>query len=367
MKVQLVADEFFAWNFYGGYGAFTRKLGCELVKHGVEVEAIVQKISSLQKPVGESEIIDGVTVTTLPRGKLDKLSSILYSTDADIIHSQCGRFDTYLAFKNNPETIRIATIQDLRTKQEYALIQRHYEPKKFVKRQWAKIVDRYYKKALQNCDAVAIQAKLLAAKANEAFNIKKFHYLPNFIDIPKGKITKSPNPSIVFLGRLDPIKDPELTLKTATKLPDVDFYILGKARNPLRDKQLRVRYGHFKNIHFLGHQSGKIKDDILSKCWILINTSAYECFPVSFLEAAAHQCAIIATQNPDEFTEKFGHYTAYHGEYLHLNLAVDIQFLLKNDAWRDLGKKAYDYVCQNHSTEVGVQNHLNLYRRLLHN
>jgi len=64
VKVLLVADEFFAWGVYGGFGAFTRKLGKELVKRGVEVEANIQHISKLQQPVGETEITDGVKVTT---------------------------------------------------------------------------------------------------------------------------------------------------------------------------------------------------------------------------------------------------------------------------------------------------------------
>jgi hypothetical protein len=44
MKILLVTSEFFAWGVYGGYGSFARKLGGELVKHGVEVDVIVQKM-----------------------------------------------------------------------------------------------------------------------------------------------------------------------------------------------------------------------------------------------------------------------------------------------------------------------------------
>lgn len=363
MKVQLVADEFFSWGVYGGFGSFSRKLGKELVNRGIEVDAIVQKISDSQKSVGETEEIDGVTVKTLPRSKYGKFRrSDLYSTDADIIHSQCGRLDTYWAFRRNKDRKKIVTIQDLRTREELEMIS-PAEPTNMIQRLWSDYVDRLFKKALDSADAVCCQARLLIPKIMKRYRLEKEpKILPNFVDIPgEGKLKKDVVPNVVWLGRLDEIKRPELCFELAKENPNVTFWILGAAHDKERDKMLRERYGNIDNLKFMGFQDGILKEDALSKAWVLINTSIYECLPVSFLEAAAHKCAILSTQNPDDFTSSFGRFCEPTVELL----CRGLKELLYADEWKHLGEKGYLYVKENHSTEAGLSRHIDLYKELL--
>jgi glycosyltransferase involved in cell wall biosynthesis len=364
MKVLLVADEYFSWGVHGGFGAFTRKLGKELVKKGIEVDAIVHKISPSQKPVGDAELIDGVLVKTLPRRKPSKLiSPELYLTDADIIHSQCGMYDTYLTFKRNPSLKKIVTIQDLRTKKEYDELENleMFSKYPWYKAIWANYVKNCYRKAMKMSDVIACQAHVLFPKVREVFGVDAEILLPNFIDIPTKKITKSKNPSIIWLARLDPIKQPEICFGLAEKTPDVDFYILGSSHEKYggksRDDHFREKYSHVKNLHFLGFQTGEVKERILSEAWILINTSAYECLPVSFLEGMAHKCAILSNQNPDHYTT---HYGAWVSRYTDFEMKLDQ--LLKDDHWKEQGERGYNFVKNTHSTEIGVEKHIALYR-----
>lgn len=337
-----------------------------MVKKGVDVEAIVHKISPLQGPVGSVENIDGVSVKTLPRRKPQKIiEKKLYLTDADVIHSQCGMFDTYLAFKRNSAK-RILTVQDLRTKAETDALFRleKFSRYPWYKAIWAKYVRNCYKKAMNLSDIVACQARILFPKVREIYGIKTDFLLPNFIDIPKKKIKKSKDPSIIWLSRLDPIKQPEICFYLAQERPDIDFYILGSSHEihggKNRDNHFRKKYSHVKNLHFLGFQSGDVKERILSEAWILINTSAYECLPVSFLEAMAHKCALLSTQNPDGYTEKFGAWALTPMQF-----GAELNILLHNDSWSEKGKMGYDYVSKYHSTKVGVEKHISLYEDLL--
>ena len=366
MKVLLVADEYFSWGIYGGFGAFTRKLGAELVKKGIEVEAIVHRVSSYQKPVGEVEVIDGVSVKTLPREKPAKFwLQELYQTDADIIHSQCGLFDTYLAFRNNPEIPKVITVQDLRTKEENQRLAQYEKTSGYpwYKQIWARYVKSCFIKAMKSADVVASQAKMLLPKIKEIYGVEASILLPNFIDVPLHDFRKSEDPTVLWLGRLDPIKCPELCFDLAKESPDVQFNILG-ASHPAyggieRDTFFKKTYSDVKNLHFLGFQSGKVKENLLSKSWILINTSAYECIPVSFLEAMAHKCAILSTQNPDGITSRFGAWSKSEVEELKRNL----DYLLPRCL--GLGEHGYDYVKSAHSTEKGVKQHIELYEGLL--
>ena len=361
MKVCLIADEFFSWGVYGGFGAFTRKLAGELVKHGVKVEVFVHKISQEQKPVGETEFIDGAKVTTLPRNPLTKVHrKEFYKTDAQFIHSQCGLYDTSLFFGRNPKAKKIVTVQDLRTKADLKIIG-STKKKSLLRRVWANHVHRSFEKALEKADVIACQAFLLKPKIREIYHVKKpIRYLPNFVNVSSSKFKKTSSPSVVWLGRLDTIKQPELCFNLARQMPHVTFNILGEAHDKLWQQHLLETYGSIKNLHFHGFNTGELKEKILSESWILINTSRYECLPVSFLEALAHKCALLSTRNPDNYTRAFGAYT-------HANIKSLIQglnYLLEKNRWRILGDIGYDHIREVHSTEKGVAAHLQLYGEL---
>ena len=316
--------------------------------------------------MGCVENIDGVLVKTLPRSKPRKhLERELYLTDSDVIHSQCGMYDTFLAFKSNSAK-KIVTVQDLRTKKEYASLAFFEQFSKYpwYKAIWSNYVRNCYKKAMEMADVVSCQANILFPKVHKIYGIKTDFLLPNFIDIPKRKIKKSKDPSIIWLSRLDPIKQPEICFKFAQKRPDVDFYILGSSHEKYggndRDEHFKQKYSHVKNLHFLGFQTGEVKERILSEAWILINTSAYECLPVSFLEAMAHKCALLSNQNPDGYTDKFGSWVSSPEQF-----GANLNLLLFNDSWLEKGKMGYDHVIKYHSTKVGIEKHISLYRDLM--
>jgi len=282
----------------------------------------------------------------------------LYVTDADVIHSQSGMLDTYLAFKRNKKCGKLVTVQDLRTLEDLQQIG------SFERLGLAKKLSRYltlklYGRALRQADKVFVQAELLIPKVKEMFNYNA-DLMPNFVNIPKSNMVKADVPTVVWLGRLDPIKRPQLCFDLAKHTPEVQFYILGKSHSNL-DYASDPYYRDVKNLHFMGFQNGSVKEDVLSKAWILINTSVYECLPVSFLEAMAHKCAILSTQNPDNYTSNFGMVTDFSID----SLENGLRELLYADNWRFLGEKGYEYVSKYHETSKCIQDHIDLYRTLI--
>ncbi len=361
MKVQLVVDEYFSWGVYGGYGAFARKLGRELVKKGIQVEAIVQKISPTQPPVGCDTFIDGVLVKTIPRRKVEKfLFGNHYKTDVDVIHSQSAKLDTHLAFHRNPEAVKVVTIQDLRTMAELKAV-KDPEVSSFVRTQWSKYSSALFGEAVREADAVACQAHLLRPKIQKLFKRKNVLFMPNFVDVPPLP-SKSERPSVVWLGRLDEIKRPELCLNLAKSFHNVTFNILGKSHDEATQERLQKNYAEYENIHFLGFNDGELKEQVLNEAWILVNTSLYECLPVSFLEAFAHGCAVLSTQNPDNLTDTFGYYCPPSVD-MHTDLQRGLLHLL--ESWEARGISAYRYAKKFHETSKCVQDHINLYKQLI--
>jgi len=358
---------------------FTRKLGTELAKHGLDVEAFITTADYKNRaPIGQYEVIDGVKVKTLPRLRHKLFHGKIYETDADIIHSESGPFDTWFTFKNNVGKPKLITVQDLRSYQErkrlYALggephtIEWSIPKPTHIPISW--LTWQTAKQNILHADLVACQAHLLENKVKSIFHYNKpTAYLPNFIDVPSYPTKKFDRPSIVFLGRLDHVKNPELMFHLARLAPDVDFYVLGKSHYKDRDNKYKEKYGNKKNVFLLGHQEGKVKEEILTKSWILLNTSFYECMPVSFLEALAHGCALLSTQNPDEYTKRFGYYTplTYLRSLTAEGLLDGLRLLLKDDNWKVKGKLGYDQVQKFHNTQTEIQRHIQLYKRMVEN
>jgi glycosyltransferase involved in cell wall biosynthesis len=367
LKVALVGLEYFHWGVFGGFGMFTRKLAVELVKRGVTVEVLVSKLSS-EQTFGLSEIVDGVKVTTAPRVR-SKLFSDVYHFDADVVHEQYNPMDAYLAFRANHGAVKVVTVQDLRTYQERQNIfgltgdmSIHFGFPSGWHKTYQNFLLNLEAKNIRSASAVICQAHLLEPKVRGMFGFKgELLFYPNFIDVPARVFNKSARPSVLWLARLDPVKNPLLAYKVAECCPEVDFYILGKATTAAM-AELVERYRHIPNLHFMGHIDGEAKEALLCSCWFLINTSFYECLPVSFLEGLAHKCCLVSTQNPDGYTERFGF---YDDSYSVERLAAGLRSLIVSGDWQAKGKLGYEYVKAFHSTEVCVNQHLELYRRLL--
>lgn len=367
MKITITGLEYFQWGVYGGFGFFTRKLATELTKRGVEVEVLVPKLSNQQKPE-QVDWFDGVKVVTTPKIR-SMINSPIYKTDCDVIHEQYNPLDTLLSFRANPSAAKVVTIQDMRTYEERKRIGEvthddsiHFGFPKGWRVYYQKFILGIEGYNIRSANVVACQAKLLYPKIRSMFGYKgQMTFLPNFIDVPEGPFKKTDKPSVLWLARIDPIKDPLLMFKVAKAVPGVDFYVLGQTTNP-NMARLVAEYSDVPNLHFVGHQEGNIKEELLNKSWILINTSVYECLPVSFLEALAHKCAILSTQNPDNYTENYGYYDATATVE---GLVSGLKSLIENDNWKAKANEGYSYVKANHATDVCVQQHIDLYRRLI--
>lgn len=141
----------------------------------------------------------------------------------------------------------------------------------------------------------ATPAPPLLAKIPGAYGVPAADgsFLPNIVDrAPAGPIVKSPRPSVVFLGRLDPIKRPWLFAELARHFPCVDFVFLGKphfcGKGSWEPSSLP------ENIRMSGHLDGPDKIRVLSAAWVLVNTSIHESLAVSFLEALACETPLLA-------------------------------------------------------------------------
>ena len=213
-------------------------------------------------------------------------------------------------------------------------------------------------KILKRKIAFCAQGYFLIEMARQTYGLNsiKPHILPNPVPLPKNRELKfSKKPSLLFIGRLDPVKRPWIVFELAKRFPGVDFYIAGKTHVPELIDPIINQYSHLANLKFRGLVGETERNQLIQSSWGLINTSIHEAIPVSFLESLAFGKCIISCQNPDNLTEKYGYYT---GEYLGDGydagtldkFSEKIEQLLSNRKQIiEKGTEAKHYVEQNHS------------------
>ncbi|HAV76521.1 MAG TPA: hypothetical protein DCX53_04115 [Anaerolineae bacterium] len=355
MKICLISVEIFAWGKYGGFGRSTRMIGRELVKRGIDVTAIVPRRAG-QKRV---EVLDGIRVLGFePRRPFSALELIRVA-DADIYHSQEPSFTTYLSQRSMPGRKHIVTFRDTRDIKDWWIELLH------PSLNYSQVISNFIYEdnflvhsAVRKAERWFTAAQLLIPKARRKYRLPRDpEFLPSPILIPTN-VEKSESPLVCFVGRLDRRKRPQLFFELAEQFPDVRFEAVGEGRDSTWERELKSKYGHLPNLYirgFVDQFGGSELSSLLARSWVLVNTSAREGLPTSFVEAAGHGCAILSEIDPDGFSSQFGCHVT-DGDY-----ANGLRLLLQDFNWREKGLRGMEFVRRTFSLSDSIDKHIHIY------
>jgi glycosyltransferase involved in cell wall biosynthesis len=153
-------------------------------------------------------------------------------------------------------------------------------------------------------------------------------------------------------------------------MPQYEFYILGatgKGRDEAGNAQALEPYRNIngsskiKNLHFVGHVDGKIKNQYIESAKLLLNTSIWEGIPVSWLEALSYGTVIVSAFDRDDIVARFG---TFVGEVLGdgidqedlLKFATAIEYWMTQDAEREAcAQKAIEFIRNRHSIAAFIE------------
>lgn len=359
MRICLISVEMFAWGKYGGFGRATRLIGREFAKRGHEVFAVVPRRSGQR----EVEALDGITVFGFSPYWPWTATRYLRECDADIYHSCEPSLATYLALRAMPQRRHLVTFRDPRDfrdwRMEFALPSLNrlqvlhnyfYENNVLVRR------------CIRRMDAVYTIARSLTPKVQAMYRLPTApQFLPTPVAVPPD-VRKAQHPTVCYVARLDRRKRPELFFELARQFPHVRFIALGRSRDPAWEAALRRRYAGLSNLEiagFVDQFSHGRHAEVLGQSWVMVNTATREALPNAFLEAAAHQCAILSAVDPDGFTSRFG-YHVRDGDF-----AVGLTWLLEQERWRERGLLAKRFVQETFELDGAINRHLTAYARIL--
>ncbi len=363
MRICFISNQIAAWGKIGGFGTATRAIGAGLARRGVDVCAVVPRRGKAGQ--GAVESLDGMTVFGTSDWQTMTSGAIFKDIGADIYHSQEPTVASYLAQRSVPAAIHIVTCRDPRGLADHMVELRHTN----LRRRLIFPVTWYYeasplvKRAVQRATAVFCPAPCLIPKIKRLYGSSVSpHFVPSPIDLPNRPPRKSQTPLALFVGRWDHRKRIERFFDLASQFPEVRFIAVGRAHDEAYDRHLRRTYGPLANVEAPGFVS-RFGDgglyELYAKAWVLVNTSAREGLPYTFVEAAGWSCAILSCLNPDGFADRFGfHVTG--GDF-----AAGLEWLLAEDRWRLQGAAGARYVAEIFSEENSIDEHVRWYESLL--
>ncbi len=349
LSVCFVSTEFFGWRRYWGIGRITRDIGAGLAERRVEVTVVAPR----GEGQGAVEDMEGMRIHGFPLYSYPLTRPIYRQCDADVYHSEEPSWGSILAMREKPDRVQVLTCQNPKTWDDWEQVNKFYPLRR---RLFNELFSRRLRKAVGEMDEVYCQANYIRPKVKELYGlVSELGFLPNPVDVPESPPRKADGPTVCFLGRFDGEKRPELFLELATRFPDVEFIAVGAAHDRRRDLNLREKYGDTPNLMMPGFLDGDEKFAVLGSAWILVNTSVSECLPVSFLEAAAHGCAILSFHDPDGFSSGFGFHASEGG----------LGWLLEEERGMELGERGRSYVSEVHRREKVIDMHIEAYKALL--
>ena len=111
-------------------------------------------------------------------------------------------------------------------------------------------------------------------------------------------------------------------------------------------------------VGFIDQFKSTRHSEILEESWVFVNTAAREALPNSFIEAAAHGCAILSSVDPDGIVSNFGYFADKD------NFKEGLATLLENNLWKEKGSGGREYIQETFELNKSIERHLTIYEKL---
>lgn len=366
LRVGIVANEFFdpETGRVGGFGWAAKNAADLLRKHpscNVDVSYLTtgEKAGSPQKNL----IVDGIPIISVYGSRFQKMLQMI-QINVDVLLTIDYRSNYRGVFNILPFVPIITWVRDPRTPADITKVNSLKIPGNNVKpagtkAQETRSLGAYRKRPfpLKNHVNLANKMPYMKEKNKEVYNIPSSNWVlpnPDVVDYSRVEVKKAKKPTVVFIGRLDPIKRPWIFVELARQIPEADFLMLGK--NHFNQENGWKIDGVPENLKLLGHVTGQEKYEVLSSAWIFVNTSIHEESPVSVLEALAYETPLVCFEDWGGIVSKYGISIGQRlGSGLNAlpDLTAAVRKLLNNEELRiDYGKRGRDYVEKEHNDEA---------------
>ena len=213
-----------------------------------------------------------------------------------------------------------------------------------------KVFDYGIRKA--NC--VITQTRFQQTLLLKHFNIDTPFVVPNFAPIPEAPPPKENPIKVLWVANFKKLKQPEIFIKLSKDFGKIDsnvkFYMIGASAWDLNwNEKILKEIKETKNLFYLGSLPVNEVNDLFQKSHILINTSLYEGFSNTFIQAWFNEVPVISLNcDPDGLLGEKNVGLFCYGSY---NIMFEnLKRLIQDENYRiKMGKVARAYAKENHS------------------
>ena len=221
--------------------------------------------------------------------------------------------------------------------------------------------DRWlYRRGLSRVDRIVVQNQT-QLDACRSFFKRDPVLIPSCYELPADAQPRNGN-NVLWVGRMDEGKRPELAVEVARRLPHRRFVIIGgappgdAARTALFEK-VRSEAAKLHNVEMTGFMPLDQVERRFDTARVLINTSSYEGMPNTFLQAWARGVPVVATVDVGA-----GIYPVCQDADA---LADAVEALFQEENWDAASRAARGYFQQSHSTTAVIARYGQLLEELL--
>lgn len=158
--------------------------------------------------------------------------------------------------------------------------------------------------------AISAASHIITQTEQQAQLLKERHgrestTIPNPIDLTNTVTPMEDRPFVLWVGKSDTdVKRPLLALEVAKRLPYVRFVMVMSKRDPEIYEQ--VWREATPNVTLIDSVPLNEIEELFSQAFAFVNTSVFEGFPNTFLQAAKHGVPIVSLNvNPDQFLDRY--------------------------------------------------------------
>jgi glycosyltransferase involved in cell wall biosynthesis len=209
------------------------------------------------------------------------------------------------------------------------------------------IIGKLYRKALRKSNIVLFQ---YTTQREKYYKFVDHHsVIPNIA--PEKYITANKAKSSNFalwVGAFDENKHIDKLIELAKNLPKQKFVVVAKNSEGIF-RNLEVELKNLQNVEYLGFVPFEMMDSIFQEASIYLNTSDYEGFPNTFLQAWSNRTIIISLYaDPDGVLSKKNLGLLCHGSMKKMEDLI----MFDNDTFDRIVSRGFRYVSENHSEEI---------------
>lgn len=242
----------------------------------------------------------------------------------------------------------------------------HVDPEAL--RGWHPVRRRAFLTAVRGADAVAAQTEYQRDVLAEAHGVEST-VVPNGYELPPRENVPphGDREHVLWIGRMARAqKRPERFLDLARALPNVRFVMVGPPNDDEEAyfERLRTEAGDVDNLRFVGFVAPSEVSDYYRRASVLVNTSASEGFPNTFLEAWRWATPVVSLEYDLDGTLREGRVGRHSGSMGRLEADVD-SLATDVDRRAALGWNAREHVAANYAIDGVVDRYEALFERIV--